>query len=110
MPDARSHREWVIVPAHLKGTRMVRISISMRLLLASCCLALPAAAGAEECSRGDGALSYCKCLYEDALDRIRDQQGSDSVSIRKRVQAAASALKKCMSGGMDEASDEMNKV
>jgi hypothetical protein len=89
---------------------MNRSHLFSRLLIGAVCISIPAAALAEECTRSSGAISYCKCIYEDALDRIREQQGSDYVGIRKRIQAAASALKKCMNGGVDEASDEMNKV
>jgi hypothetical protein len=89
---------------------MTRSTIVRRLLIGLACLSIPAVAVAQECTRSSGIMPYCKCIYEEALDRIRDQTGSSNVSAWKRVKAAAGALKKCMTGATDEATDEMNKV
>lgn len=89
---------------------MGRTPSALRLLIGAALISVPVAAGAEECTRSSGTLSFCKCLYEDALDRIRETQGSDDVSIRKRVEALAKAMKKCMTNGTDEVADEMNRI
>lgn len=90
---------------------MKKTCIGIRLIAAMACLSIPTAALAQECSRQGGTMEYCKCLYDEALQRIMDSQGTSRTSIRQRIEALAKSMKKCLiDGGTDEVTTEMQKV
>ena len=84
--------------------------MSGRLLVGIGCLLLPAAALAEECSRSDGVLKYCPCLYSEALDKIKDAQGNSKTNIKQKLDAAQKALERCFKKSDAELEEEMGKI
>jgi len=71
--------------------------MSGRLLVGIGCLLLPAAALAEECSRSDGVLKYCPCLYI-------------KTNIKQKLDAAQKALERCFKKSDAELEEEMGKI
>lgn len=74
-------------------------------------MVLPAAPAkaSEDCEAKSGA-SYCYCLYNNALDELREQTGADSVSISKRIEIAKNALKQCLNRSSKELKDGVDGV
>jgi len=89
---------------------MKRTVIGARLLAAAACLSVPTVALAQECVRGDSSITYCKCLYDEALDRIMSRQGSSRASMKQRLEALKSALEKCFKGSSEELETEIQKI
>ena len=85
-------------------------SISGRLLVGFGCLSLATAALAEECSRSDGVLKYCPCLYSEALDKIKESQGTTATKMKQRLEAAQKALERCFKKSDSELEEEISKV
>lgn len=82
----------------------------VRLVTFVTLLAFAGAANAQVCSKSRGTMEYCKCTYEEALDRIMDSQGTSRSSMKQRIEALAKALKKCLDGGTDEVITEMQSI
>ena len=80
-----------------------------RLLTGFAFLSLPAAALAGECTKNDGISSYCQCVYEDALEKVKFLQG-DQVTVKKKLEVAAKSLYKCLNSGTNEIESEINKI
>ena len=93
--------------------RKIPVSLSSALLFASTLtmsvVPIAPAQASEDCSAKSGG-AYCYCLYNNALDDLREQSGSDSVSISKRIEIAKNALKRCLNRSTEEYQDGMNKV
>ena len=93
-------------------TRKLVLARNSTLLVAAwltLSLAPTQASASEDCSSKSGA-SYCYCLYNSALDDLREQTGSDSVSISKRIEIAKKALKQCLNRSSDELQQGVDQV
>ncbi len=92
------------------NVELKNLLITGRILASIACISIPTAALAQECSSNVGTLKYCECLYDEALDRIMNSQGTSRASMKQRLEALSSALKKCFDGGTNEAATEMQKI
>lgn len=89
------------------------MTLSAALLLAApiAILAVPAAPALarEDCAPRSGA-SYCYCIYNNAVEDLREQTGSSSVSISQRIDIAKRALKQCLNRSTDEYKEGVDSV
>lgn len=89
---------------------MKKSRILARITVGVACLSLPTAALAHDCVKGDSSLDYCKCLYEEALERIKEKQGTSRTSMLQRLEALKSAMERCFKGSSQELETEIQKI
>ena len=89
---------------------MKKSLIIIRCIAGVACLSVPTVALAQECDRSAGTLPYCKCLYNEALERIMEKQGTSSSSMMQRLEALKKALERCIGGATSDLETEVQKI
>ena len=69
-----------------------------------------ASAIAESNCPSDDRAKYCYCIYEQALDDMKEMQGNTQATIKQRVSAVKKALEQCLGGSSDKAIGDIGNI